>query len=114
MAAVFNGELWGFIDFEGNLVMDYTYMEVDYFNEKGYCMVLSEIIEEEVEPPMEESEEAEETEPEETEPEEMTDGAEEEEYIEEEIDLMEIFEENKDVETIEVEIWIQIGRRINK
>lgn len=126
MAAVSNGELWGFIDPEGNLVMDYTYMEVDYFNEEGYCMVLAEIIEEEVQPEVEETDEAEDTfVPEETTGEEVTDETTEEtvpeetteetvDETEEDVDLMEIFEEDEEVETVEVELWMQIARRVNK
>lgn len=41
LAAVYDGKHWGFINYDNNLVIDYTFMDVDYFNSKGNCMVES-------------------------------------------------------------------------
>lgn len=39
LAAVSNGEHWGFINTDGVLVIDYIFYGADYFNSEGYCMV---------------------------------------------------------------------------
>lgn len=41
LGAVYNGKSWGFINEDNKLVIDYTFMDVDYFNDKGNCMVES-------------------------------------------------------------------------
>lgn len=39
LGAVYNGSLWGFISPQGRLVIGYTFLNADYFTEKGFCMV---------------------------------------------------------------------------
>lgn len=39
IAAVSNGETWGFIDTAGVLVIDYRFIDADYFTSVGTCMV---------------------------------------------------------------------------
>lgn len=39
LAAVCKDGLWGFIDKEGNTAIEFQFLDADYFNEKGGCMV---------------------------------------------------------------------------
>jgi len=39
LAAVCKDGLWGFIDKEGTIVIACQFLDADYFNEKGGCMV---------------------------------------------------------------------------
>lgn len=39
LGAVYNGSRWGFINKDGRLVIDYTFSDVGYFTDKGFCMV---------------------------------------------------------------------------
>ena len=41
LAAVSDGKYWGFINEDGDLVIDYQFLDVDYFNAEGTCMVES-------------------------------------------------------------------------
>ncbi len=42
LGAVYNGDKWGFINKEGTLVIGYNFLDVDYFNDKGCCIVKTE------------------------------------------------------------------------
>lgn len=39
LAAVSNGEMWGFVNQSGELVIDYQFHFADYFTDKGLCAV---------------------------------------------------------------------------
>ena len=41
LGAVYDGKKWGFINYDNKLVIDYTFINVDYFNSKGNCMIES-------------------------------------------------------------------------
>lgn len=43
LAAVFDGENWGFIKMDGTLVIDYQYAFADYFTPAGMCIVGDEV-----------------------------------------------------------------------
>ena len=64
LAAIYDGEFWGFINENNALVIGCQFLEADYFNEEGSCMVCTEEVEVivvEEEAAEEETEEAEET-----------------------------------------------------
>lgn len=42
LAAVFDGNLWGFVDAAGYLAIPYQFKDVDYFSEEGTCLVMTE------------------------------------------------------------------------
>ena len=41
LAAVSDGTHWGYIDHQGRLVIDYQFLEADYFTEDGVAFVRS-------------------------------------------------------------------------
>ena len=60
LAAVYDGEFWGFINEENALVIACRFLDADYFNEEGSCMVCTEEVEVIVEKDIEDEETAEE------------------------------------------------------
>lgn len=42
LGAVCNGGRWGFVDANNNLVIEYKYLDTDYFNSEGKCFVKAE------------------------------------------------------------------------